>query len=137
MEIHGHLIKHWRPQLEPIICARILPFYFKSLQSKQAPPNEILYACCIFDDFLEFCSTENFNRSLREIIAIFLSICEVPALNNDILQTISYGLGVFAQKAEPALFEPYYMPVARVDEYLFCLFSFVIYKLNNRYWRLF
>lgn len=56
MEISCKAIKLDKNLTESIIVNNNIPFYYNNLKNANATDNEILYAVCIFDELLEFCS---------------------------------------------------------------------------------
>eukprot|EP01017_Pseudomicrothorax_dubius_P042951 TRINITY_DN7083_c0_g1_i3.p1 TRINITY_DN7083_c0_g1~~TRINITY_DN7083_c0_g1_i3.p1 ORF type:complete len:317 (+),score=105.15 TRINITY_DN7083_c0_g1_i3:61-951(+) len=106
MELHGILIKLYRVKIEKFIINNIAPFFYKSIMRASSSEFEILYCVCFFDDLLEFGSQEVFNKAFPEIAKKFLSLTENQE-SDDIIQSIGYGFGVFAMKADKAAFAPF------------------------------
>ncbi len=56
MDISGKTVQLYKDYCEAIVVNNNLPFFYNILNKKTATDNEVLYAVCIFDEILEFCS---------------------------------------------------------------------------------
>lgn len=113
MEISGNLMKIYKEKSDNLIFTNIIPYYYKSLSSPEATDNELLYAICAFDDLLENCSEEIYNKSIVDILNHFFNIlCKTK--NIDLIQSIIYGFGVFSKRTSQELFNQFYFPISKV-----------------------
>jgi len=62
----------------------LLPDYFLILGKADCTHREQLYALCIFDETLEFCSDPIFNRAMPELVNIFIKIALASANKKDV-----------------------------------------------------
>ena len=127
MEITGTLIKLYKQNIENVIFTNIVPYYYKAFNNTAASENELLYTICIFDDVLENCSETLYHNAIADIYMNFLNIFN-NTKNNDIIQSLVYGFGVFAIRTNANVFSQYYMNTCQVIYYIYIYHIYHIYR---------
>ena len=124
MELCGNLIKVYKHNVESLLFTSIVPFYYKVFSNAGATDNEKLYAICIFDDILENCSQEMYNKAIVDIYTHFINIFNATK-NTDLLQSLVYGFGVFASRTPFNMFSQFYMPTVQVNLFFYVHFIMI------------
>lgn len=75
MEISGHMLRLYRGKVENIIANNIAPVYHGVISSKNPNNTELLYALCFFDEFLDYCSENIFEKAAPQLLNIFINYC--------------------------------------------------------------
>jgi len=76
MEITGNIMKLYKNNIDNVVATNIVPQYYSLFGKKSSTNSEILYALCIFCDFLEYCSNDLFTKVFPEIVKMFLTYVE-------------------------------------------------------------
>lgn len=113
MELSCNIIKLFKQDIENLIFTNIIPYYYKSFSTPTASENELLYAICLFDDVLEYCSEPLYIKAIGDILSQFLNIFN-NTKNLDLIQSLVYGFGVFAKKTSYDLFKSFYLTICQV-----------------------
>ena len=119
MEIVGFLLKGFKTQFQQIFLKHFKELYGQIFQKQDATDNEVLWAICIFDDYLEFTGDLLVDTEGSALLNQFLKFCYHS--NSDIRQSAAYGLGLAAQFGDPSVFQSYLIQVCEALHYILSL----------------
>jgi ribosomal protein S13 len=99
MELSGIVFKLFRGDLNDLVNRHLFDQFFNMWTigvSKTKNDQEILNAVCFFDDYLNYATEENCLKFYPKFLE--LAVDNFKTKNEDIIQSIVYGLGVIAER---------------------------------------
>ncbi|CAG9323812.1 unnamed protein product [Blepharisma stoltei] len=119
MEIVGKMLKSFKTQFQPIFLEYFKNLYGELLYKPNATENEILYAICVFCDYVEFTGDLIAIDGNSPVLEQLIKNCY--QVNVDIRQTSAYGLGLAAQFGDRAIFRRYLQETLKALNYIISL----------------
>lgn len=99
MELSGILFKTFKSDLNELINRHLFNLFYNTWTvgvTKTKNDQEILNAVCFFDDYLNYSTEENCRQFYPKFLE--LTVDNFTTKNEDIIQSIVYGLGVIAER---------------------------------------
>lgn len=75
MEIGIKFMELFKVKIENLVISTILPIFHNVMKKKSPSENEVLYAICLFDTFLDLASEEKFNLGWKNIAQMMMPYC--------------------------------------------------------------
>lgn len=107
MEISGHIMRIYKENITEQMVNFLAPHFAKNFTLERPTETEGIDSLCFFIDMCEHLSLDNFNSNYKDLIEHFYSILEKFGDNPSISQSVAFGLGVLAERADISDFGPY------------------------------
>lgn len=109
MEIAGQYMRIFKEDVSQIMKVKLFPLFVENMNKSENTEHEVIDSMCFFIDCCEFLSYEFFQEIYEGVLNKFFEIYAAHKDNEDrdVVQSLSFGLGVIAQKLPSDQFAPF------------------------------
>lgn len=118
MEIAGQFMRIYKADVTEVMKTKLFPLFVENMNKSENTEHEIIDSLCFFIDCCEFLSLDFFSQIYADMIEKFTEVYESHKENEDrdVVQSLSFGLGVIASRLPSEQFLPYAERVYNVLE---------------------
>jgi antitoxin component HigA of HigAB toxin-antitoxin module len=118
MEVAGQYMRIYKEDVTEFMKQKLLPLFIANFNKSENTEHEIIDSMCFLIDCCEFLSLQFFSEIYEESIKKFVEIYHSHKENEDrdVVQSLSFGLGVIASRIPPEQFTPYAQQVVGLLE---------------------
>lgn len=109
MEIAGQFMRIYKADVTEVMRIKLFPLFVENINKSENTEHEVIDSLCFFIDCCEFLSEAFFEQIADEMANKFIDIYSEynDREDRDVVQSLSFGLGVLATRMTNAKFAPH------------------------------
>lgn len=109
MEISGQFMRIYKADVTSQMRDVLFTLFVENINKTENTEHEVIDSLCFFIDCCEFLSIEFFGQIYKDMITKFSNIYDEykDKEDRDVVQSLSFGLGVIASRLPPSEYSPY------------------------------